>query len=101
MPATQQRLYVYYRVAAGDALAAIEAVTALHVAWRESMPGLECWLQRRDEVASTPESTLMETYACADGLPAAWLAVIESQAGERLAPWLHSERHIERFTPCA
>ena len=82
-----RRHYVYYRVRADDAAAAISAVQTVH-ALRGAV----------ELLCRTPVEgallTLMEVYAADD---AAAAAAVERDAALALAPWLVGERHVEVF----
>ena len=94
------QVFVYYRVRAAGAAAAISAVQAGQADLRVTLPGLACTLSRRaDEAAEY--LTLMETYAHADGVTAAAQRDIERQTRAAISAWLVGERHIEVFVPCA
>ena len=97
------QLYVYYRVRPADAAAVIAAVGALHAGWRDRWPGLACTLARRVEERDGADEplTLMETYHQPGGVPDACQREIERAARERLGAWIHGERHLEVFVPCA
>lgn len=94
------QLYVYYRVRPADAPTLIKAVRELQAGWQAALPGLVCTLsQRTDNDADL--LTLMETYACVQGVAKQWRRKIEHGAAEKLAAWLVGERHVEVFVPCA
>ena len=94
------QVFVYYRVRAADAAAAIAAVRAGQAHLRLSLPGLACTLSRRADDAAE-HLTLMETYAHADAVTAAAQRDIERQMRAAIEAWLIGERHIEVFVPCA
>jgi quinol monooxygenase YgiN len=96
---SSRRLYIYFRVERDSVADVVAAVRELHAAWPATMPGLRCELMRRDDDGG--DVTLMETYACAEGVSAAWQERIEREAMNRLRPWLVGERHIEVFVPCS
>jgi len=96
-----RELFIYYRVRAGDAAAALAAVQRLHVELRERWPGLRARLLQRPE---TDEDLLtwMETYATdpgTGGIDAAMQAHIEARASA-LLPLIQGLRHTEVFTAC-
>ena len=94
------RLYVYYRVRAGDAASAIAAARAMQLGLQAQFPGAVCTLSQRagDE---GEWRTLMETYALAGGVSAAQRQAIEDTAQAQLSAWIVGERHVEVFEPCA
>ena len=94
------QVFVYYRVRAASAAAAIAAVQAGQADLRVTLPGLACTLSRRADEAAE-HLTLMETYAHATGVTAAAQHDIERQMRAALEAWLVGERHIEVFVPCA
>jgi quinol monooxygenase YgiN len=96
---SSRRLYIYFRVERDSEAAAVIAVRELQAAWQAAMPGLRCELMRR--VDDSGHVTLMETYACAEGVSTAWQERIERDAEKSLRPWLVGERHVEVFEPCA
>jgi hypothetical protein len=81
------KFYVYYRVAARDAAAAIASVRALHAGLRGR--GLTAELLRRPGAAAG-DVTLMEVYA--DEAAAA-----EGETAS--AAWRIGARHVEAFEP--
>jgi len=94
------QLFVYFRVRADDAAAAVAALRRLQAGWMAEDSGLRCELmQRVDEPAG--HVTLMEVYRHAQGVAPAWRQRIEHEAGATLAHWLVGERHQELFAPCA
>lgn len=98
-PGTEQ-LFVYYRVRAADAAAAILAVQAFQWRLPSMMLGLSCCLSRRAD-DGTELATLMEIYTHAEGISPARRQEIERVARPALAPWVVGERHVEVFVPCA
>ena len=94
------QVFVYYRVQARDAAAAIAAVRMFQNDLLALMPGLNCTLSRRAD-DSGEQLTLMETYTNAEGVGAAWQRDIEQRAHDALAAWIVGERHVEVFVPCA
>ena len=95
-----EQLYVYYRVRQADAAALIAGVRKWHADLQATWPGLICSLGQRTQ-DSAELITMMETYAHAEGLPAAWQHDIEQQAQKRLGTWIVGQRHAENFVPCA
>jgi hypothetical protein len=98
-------VFIYYRVTATHAQAAIEAATRMQAALRARHPGLEAQLMRRTDDAD-PNPTLMETYAIDAGsspfgIDAAVRADIEQCAAAALGAWLVGSRHLEEFDACA
>lgn len=98
--ASAHELFVYYRVAPGDAAALGTAVQAMHAALTSAHPGLQARLLRRPEMAQG-RLTFMEVYARPPaGIDTSLRGEIEA-AARALAPWLDGERHTEVFVPCA
>lgn len=95
---SSRRLYIYFRVKRDSVADVVPAVRELQAAWQAAMPGLRCELMRR--IDESGHVTLMETYACAEGVSAEWQERIERDAAKRLQRWL-IERHVEIFEPCA
>jgi len=92
-------LFVYYRVDEADLAAALPAVHAFHEELRAEHPALQFTLMRRPG-ASDGQVTLMESCQCPGALPAGLRArLLHGPAA--LRPWLHGERHLEEFVPCA
>jgi quinol monooxygenase YgiN len=96
---SSRRLFIYFRVGRDSVAGVVAAVRELQAAWSATMPGLRCELMRR--IDDGGNVTLMETYACAEGVSAEWQARIEREASARLHRWLVGERHVEVFEPCA
>jgi quinol monooxygenase YgiN len=96
---SSRRLYIYFRVKRGSVADVVAAVRELQAAWQAAMPGLRCELMRRIDEGG--DVTLMETYACAQGVSVEWQERIEREAAVRLSQWLVGQRHIEIFEPCA
>jgi hypothetical protein len=96
---SSRRLFIYFRVERGSVADAVAAVRKLQATWSAAMPGLHCELMRRAD--DSADVTLMETYACAEGVSADWQQRIEREAMHRLRSWLIGERHVEVFEPCA
>ncbi len=87
------RHYVYYRVDAGDADAAVAAAQAVQARLRAEHPGLQAELLKRPGLRDG-QVTLMETYAFA---PQQDAAAVESQAAAATAGWRRGPRHVEVF----
>jgi uncharacterized protein DUF4936 len=95
-----RELFIYYRIPAASASAALQTVLALQARLRRRHPGLNARLLRRPE--TTDPQTWMETYAFpldAGGVTPEIEAEIES-AAMGLAPFIAGARHIEVFAPC-
>ncbi len=92
-------MYIYFRVKRDSVADVVAAVHELQAAWPAVMPGLRCELMRRADEGG--DVTLMETYACAQGVNPEWQERIEREAANLLQPWLVGERHVEVFVPCA
>lgn len=94
-------LFIYYRVAAGDAEAVMAAVRGMQARLCAERPGLRARLLHRPELRDGLQ-TWMEVYALApgDAVDAAALA-IERAAERTLGAWLAGPRHVERFVACA
>lgn len=98
-PAGERWLFIYYRVASADAVAAAAAVRHLQSRLRQTWPGLQAqWLRRPEEKDGM--QTWMEIYARPGGITAEVQAHIEEEA-RALAPWCRGPRHVEVFVPCA
>lgn len=94
---TRRELYVYYRVAEPHWRAAADAVIAWQRRLCQARSGLETRLLRRPDPRDD-QVTLMETYACADGIDATLHAEL-ARGAPALQRWLCGERHLERFDP--
>ncbi len=94
-----RRLFIYFRVQRESEAAATAIVRELHSAWAGAMSGLQCELLRRADEAG-PAVTLMEIYTCSSGIGTDWQRRIESDAAQRLGPWLAGPRHVEVFESC-
>ena len=93
-----RELFVYYRVPAGQALAALAEVQRFQAGLVETHVGLHARLLRRAGKIDGAQ-TWMETYAWpqrACGVTQSLQREIE-RATARLAPLLDGERHIEVF----
>jgi len=101
MPAGRRQLFVYWRCAGADAAAALAAARSLQSTLRDRHPGLRCALYLRSD-ATTPEATLMETYALdaalrPGGLDAALQQAIDEAAVAAMGAWQRGVRHVEVF----
>ena len=99
-----RELFVYYRVPAAEAAAALAQVQALHAELRSIAPGLDARLLRRPDEAGG-QQTWMETYAldaCEGpaGVGPELQAEIEARAA-RLVTRIAGSRHVEVFIACA
>jgi len=99
-----RELFVYYRVRADDAEAALPLVRGLQARLIEQHLGLVARLLRRPETNDGTQ-TWMETYAidpghAPEGVSAALQAAIEAEACA-LLPLLEGPRHTEVFLACA
>mgnify|MGYP001766004705 CR=1 FL=1 len=90
-------LFVYWKVDAAAAPAAIAQAQAAQAGLRAQWPGLEARLWRRDDTA--PQVTVMETYAAAGGIEAADQVLIEAALAQALAGLGSGARHVEVFRP--
>jgi Domain of unknown function (DUF4936) len=90
-------LFVYWKVDAAAAPAAIARAHAAQAGLRAQWPALEARLWRRDDAA--PQVTVMETYAAAGGIEAADQARIEAAMAPALAGVGAGTRHVEAFRP--
>jgi hypothetical protein len=98
-----RELFVYYRVRASDAAAALASVQRLQALLSDRFPGLRARLLRRPDTADHELQTWMETYATdppRDGISAELQAAIEAEAG-MIAPLIQGTRHVEVFVACA
>jgi Domain of unknown function (DUF4936) len=94
---SSRRLFIYFRVERDSVADVVAAVRELQAAWQRD--GVRCELMRR--VDESGDVTLMETYACAQGVSADWQDRIEREAAARLSRWPIGQRHVEVFEPCA
>lgn len=92
-------LFVYYRVPAHLAEAAMLAARRLHDGLRARHPTLQAGLWRRPEVVDA-RITLMETYAAPGGIDDVLRAEIEAEATRALAGHVDGARHVEVFERC-
>ena len=93
-----RELYIYYRVADADAVAARREVEAMHDRLRQAHPGLVARLLNRADDGSG-QQTWMEIYALpgsAGGIPADLEASIEGWAA-RWSALIAGSRHVEAF----
>ena len=94
-------LYVYYRVGLSDWPAALHIVRGFQRLLRSECPGLSARVLRRPG-ESGGSVTLMEIYACADGLPCVIDGHLQrriDEAAEALTPLLAGPRRVEIFEP--
>jgi hypothetical protein len=101
----RRRMYVYYRVDAAQAGAAIAAARRALALLCERHVGLRAELMRRPE-GNDGHVTLMEAYArdaavSPDGIDPALLSDIEAEVAPATAAWMTSARHVEVFDACA
>ena len=99
-----RELFVYYRVRAEDAEAALVLVHGLQAHLMATHPGLAARLLRRPEEAGGMQ-TWMETYAidprhAPGGISDELQAAIETESAA-LLPLLDGPRHTEVFVACA
>ena len=99
-----RELFVYYRVRADDAAAAMLLVRGLHDRLVAQHPALSTRLLRRPE-ENDGLQTWMEVYAAdprrePGGVSTALQAAIEAQSAA-LLPLLAGRRHTEVFVACA
>lgn len=104
-PAGARQLFIYYRVSAAQADAAVAAAARMQAALRDRHTGLRALVLRRCGTAD-PEVTLMETYALdasasPRGVGAPLQAEIEHEAANALAGITLGARHVEVFDACA
>jgi hypothetical protein len=92
----KRNLFVYWRVDADRAEAAVLAVQAFHAGLRVKQPGVQTSLYRRSE-ASKAGVTLMEIYAAAGGFDDARQVGLLADASQVLAGWALEGRHVEVF----
>lgn len=100
MIASTTQVYVYYRIRATDASAAIAAIHRFQAALCAALPGLVCSLSRRVDDPGDLQ-TVMETYSHASAAAGDWQAEVERQAAAQLGNWIVGVRHVEVFAPCA
>ena len=85
-------LFIYWHVAPADAAAAEAAARDFQARCRIQYPGLQAHLFRRQD-GDRARVTLMETYACAAGVP----NTLRADAETALTRWALSGRHVEIF----
>jgi hypothetical protein len=99
-------LFIYYRVRAADAAAALAAVREMQARLRTEFPSLRARVLRRPDRDNAPDNRLqtwMETYATDAGMTDTLREHIAAQA-LALRPLIDGDRHIEAFAafdPCA
>jgi hypothetical protein len=94
-----RELFIYYRIRADAARAALEAAQSMQTRLRQQHPGLAARLLRRPD-DQEQQQTWMEIYAS----PAGVTPELEARIGEAaavLAPFTVGPRHTEVFVPCA
>ena len=101
----RRQLFIYWRVAGGDAASAQAAARQLQASLRNAQAGMHAALFVRSDTLAD-EATFMETYAlaaqvAADGIPAALQQHIVEAGRLALQPWLRTARHVEVFDACA
>lgn len=99
-----RELFIYYRIRADDARAALEVAQALQARLRAQHPGLTARLLRRPEDQDR-QQTWMEIYSLhREGESAGVTHALQEQidaAARALAPFIVGTRHTEVFIPCA
>lgn len=99
-----RELFIYYRIEAARAEAALAAARGFQRRLRERHPGLSARLLRRPDeptAHANDTQTWMEIYSFNEGgIGAALQAAIESEAAA-IAPFISGTRHSEVFVPCA
>jgi hypothetical protein len=111
-PASDRRLYVYYRVPPARVAEACRAVRAAQAELCAAQPGLAAELLRRP-LPPAGDATLMETWrllrqragaagawSAASGVDVVLQARIEAHMAQALAGLLSGPRHVEVFEPC-
>jgi hypothetical protein len=97
-----RQLFVYYRVAAPDLGACVQAARSFQAELQRTHPDLQCALLQRPAAEDAGgQRTLMETYARPGGIDAALQAHIAQAAATALALLVAGPRHVEVFEPCA
>jgi hypothetical protein len=94
-----RELFIYYRIRADAASAALEAVHAMQARLRHEHAGLAARLLRRPE-EKDQQQTWMEIYAFPGGVTPALEARI-AHAAAAVEPFITGTRHTEVFIPCA
>ena len=99
-----RELFVYYRVAVGEANALRLAVTEMQNRLRREFPGLQARLLRRTDQAADV-NTWMETYAMPSATGAGDVSdAVRATIEQHAAAWRHlcdGPRHTEVFDTCA
>ena len=91
-----RELFVYWRVDAAAAEAAVRAVRAFHGELRAVQSDIQARLYRRGD-PSNDGVTLMETYTTAGGFDDSLQAGLLDAASQALAGWARDGRHVETF----
>jgi hypothetical protein len=90
--------FAYWRADPLRADAALAALRGLQARWTAAEPALHLRLYRRDEPGAA-RVTVMEVYTQDGGLSDAWLARIDGEGAQALAPWISGPRQLEVFAP--
>jgi hypothetical protein len=90
-----RQLFVYWKVDAPSADAALAAAATMQAALKTQHPQLQTGLFRRAEEGQT-RATLMEVYAAPGGVGAELQAAIETAASS-LTLYQSGARHVEAF----
>lgn len=96
------QLFIYWKVAAADLDAALQALRDGQAVLRQQHPELHCRIYRRHDAAAA-EATVMESYAVTlpvAGIDATLQRHIVQAGGVVLQPWLRGARHVEVFDAC-
>lgn len=101
MPLGARQLFVYWRVAAADTAAALQALRDWQHALQAQHPALRMQRYLRRD-SSAGEATVMESYALvarvpASGIDAALQQQIEHEGHAAVERWLRGARHVEVF----
>jgi uncharacterized protein with NRDE domain len=104
-PTGRRHVFVYYRVPAAHAGAAIEAARRMQWSLRQQHAGLQAAVMRRP-VPAEGTVTVMETYArdaaeAPGGVDEALQRDIDAHAALAMAAWTVGPRHAEVFDACA
>ena len=101
MPLGKRQLFIYWRIAAADLPAALDALRGWQSDLLGRQPALRCGVYQRTGSGES-ELTVMESYALESALP--HLGIDDTlhrfidQAGQALLqPWLIGARHVEVF----
>jgi hypothetical protein len=89
-------LYIYYKLPAAQAEAALAALQPAWAALQTRWPQLQSRLLQRDESSADGLQTWMEIHRPAPEMPQDWAQDLAALA-EVLAPFLAGGRHVERF----